>query len=1148
MAKFLYAIGLMLMLVAGASAERSQLVLEQSGSVEVVLEGDQYVTYVVDDVKFKTRTATIYCDSAIWRRGLDVNLKGSVRILDSAYQLAADSVYYSVQEELSEAWGKQVELWSYSDSVYAVGTHALYLSLAKYFYMDDRPLLYLRYPDSARMVEILGDTIEYDADSGYAVSKGDVNITSQDISTHSGRADMDLETNDLLLTQSPIAKRRNSEVSGNTIAVTYRDELIESIVVTDSARGEFSEPVDSAGVFIDHSRLEGDNIIFQFHRGELAYILCYGQAYSWYYPSDRGTRDYNENSVSGDTIRFVVQNEELQAVKVTGGAIGTYISGKLPESDTTLVSADTIDYQSDFIDYSMSDSTIVLKRAAAVQSQGMSLTAYDISFDTRDRIVEAYSAEVQEIDSMAVDSTDPNSMARLQPNNIPVLLDDGGDVLVGDYLRYSIDTRKGRIVKSKTEYDLGYYYGGRLFREQENIAYIDDGRFTTCDASEPHFHFYSRNLKLIEGDKMIARPVVFYVGRLPILALPYYVFPLKKGRRSGILPFGYGNFQRGDRQITDLGYYWAPSDYFDWANSVDYIESNSSIRFKTEANFAKRYTITGTRVYGEYLVETDYSKIQSQESKRKRWYIEGSYNHQITPTFKFTSSGSFVSDKNYFEDYSNNLDDRLTQEIVSQASISKQFGNGVSISATAKHTDNIKDEIRTDLIPTATVSLPLIYPFGNGSRDESGKVVQKWYNNFKLSYSPSLTNYSYRETLDSTYQWQEQVDSLQINDSTWAYDTTVTRTDTLSYRSRKRYAKIQHSPTLYLPQVRLGNYLNLSPSFGYQETWIRIYDTDKSRDANIKADDYRTYSWNAAIKANTTLYGRAIHPNILGLTALRHVFTPSVTYAYKPDINRHEAVRNYAGGGAGSRKSQTLTFGLDQRFQSKVMSKGVEKSGEWLSLATSFSKDLEKEDHPWSDITTTYRSDAIPMLSINGTVVHTPYNPVTDELNFLDLYRKSFTFNTGLDLRGSFPFFDDPADVPRGSDSLSQLGSGKSPSTGKSKGYWTCHLYYQYGESGRGATWVKNTDVLKASITVQFNLTRNTSVSLTNVEYNFRTSKLISTRVQIVRKLHCWTGSLYWAPVGSNPGFGFKLYVTEMPDIKIDNNHDPSISSITARR
>ena len=91
---------------------------------------------------------------------------------------------------------------------------------------------------------------------------------------------------------------------------------------------------------------------------------------------------------------------------------------------------------------------------------------------------------------------------------------------------------------------------------------------TICDADEPHFHFKSDNLKLIEGKKLIARPVVLHIGRLPILAVPYYVFPLQKGRHSGILPFTLGNIERGERYIRNVGYYWAASEYCPLAKSA----------------------------------------------------------------------------------------------------------------------------------------------------------------------------------------------------------------------------------------------------------------------------------------------------------------------------------------------------------------------------------------------------------------------------------------------------------------------------------------------------------------------------------------------------------------------------------------------------
>ncbi|MBD3333250.1 hypothetical protein GF356_10405, partial [candidate division GN15 bacterium] len=217
---------------------------------------------------------------------------------------------------------------------------------------------------------------------------------------------------------------------------------------------------------------------------------------------------------------------------------------------------DTIDYQSERIDYRLSDSTIILAEAAEVQSGTVALKAHDVQMDTRKRVVEAFSAEVETTADSLID--DPYALKyRLQPNVIPVQLEDGQQVLLGDYLEYSIDTKKGRIVQSKSDYDKGFYYGERFYKEQEKVFYGCQGRFTTCDSANPHWHFKSSDIKLIEGEKLIARPVVFYLGRLPMLALPYYVFPLKKGRRSGFLTFSFGNFERGERYVQDVGYYWA---------------------------------------------------------------------------------------------------------------------------------------------------------------------------------------------------------------------------------------------------------------------------------------------------------------------------------------------------------------------------------------------------------------------------------------------------------------------------------------------------------------------------------------------------------------------------------------------------------------
>jgi hypothetical protein len=178
-------------------------------------------------------------------------------------------------------------------------------------------------------------------------------------------------------------------------------------------------------------------------------------------------------------------------------------------------------------------------------------------------------------------------------------------------------------------------------------------------------------------------------------------------------------------------------------------------------------------------------------------------------------------------------------------------------------------------------------------------------------------------------------------------------------------------------------------------------------------------------------------------------------------------------------------------------------------------------------------------------VVHDLYKPGTNELSFWSPYLKSFTFNASATFRGSFSLFDPPVEPAKplqgAEEAPEQTGEGSSPG-----GTWTCSIDYRYGESGRGEDWRKTADVFGVRLSVKFNLTPSTTVSYSQY-YDVRKNKTINNRVHITRKIHCWTGSLYWVPVGSARGFGFKLFVTELPDIKIDNSHDSRISSITSR-
>ncbi len=1110
--------------------KREGLVLDHSDQFEVVMEKGGYVTYVVGHVKFKTSTGNIYCDSARWQKGDNVRLNGNVLVDDKDYRLKGDSVFYNTKAEDMLALGRQVELWSYKDSLYAVGQQAYYRRPDKYFVMENRPTLYINYPDTAAMIEVVANTLRYDADSKDAQAIGDVKITSKEFGAHSNCARMKTNGNVLDLFDQPTATRGESTIAGNLISVYFQNKALEYIDVIDSAHGEFKEPVDSTKGYFDKSLLKGQRIQMFFAQGKMSSILTYGQAYSWYYPSPRGGTDTQENSVSGDTIRFTVNDEKLQKVDVIGGAIGSYLSGKIVAKDSVAVKeVDTVDYKGRWIEYAVMDSVISLHESAHVNSGTVSLDAHEIQFDTRENLIKAYSGYLDTL-------SDKYSMAaQIQPNFIPVVLKDKNEEIFGDYLLYSVNTEKGRIVQSKTNYQTGYYYGKKLFREQKDIFYVDQGRYTTCDAAEPHYNFYSSHMKLIENDKLIAKPVVFYIERIPIFALPYYVFPLKRGRHSGFLPFTFGQFERGERYVKNVGYYWAATQYYDFQGAFDYFEQSQTINFNGQFNYRIRYVLDGY-LNGNYTRVTNYSTFVASESKRTRWTLRGAYNHTITPSFQVRASGDFQSDKSYYTDYSQNIDELLNRDTKSQISFSKRFSKSVSLTGNATHYVNLDKDTRTDQIPNLNLSLPTIYPFGSGGRDASGQVNQHWYQKLTVRYSPSLSNFASRSTIDSVFPGA--IDSIIVDSLGQPIDTTYLQ-DTVSHYSRRKFTTISHNPSLTLPSIRLGNYLNIIPQFGYAETWIRVYETDQSLAAGINTSTtYRTYSYNASVSANTKLYG-TVYPNMLGLLGFRQVLTPSVGYSYTPDINRHPNVRKYVGTGAASSKSSRLNFTLNQLYQAKVRQGAGEKNLELLSVTSSFGYDFEQPDRHLSDLGTSFQSSALPIISsLSGNMVHSFYKPGTNDVSFFKPYLNSFNVNATLNLMGKNFFFDDPSGLPRGVDSASQL-TQPSPATATSTG-WNLSATYSYSESGRGSNWYKSSFI---NLTLRFSLTPTTTVTYTQM-YDIGRSVTVRNSVNIVKTLHCWSGSLYWVPVGSNRGFGFRLFVSALPEIKIDNNYGSFTQSL----
>lgn len=368
--------------------------------------------------------------------------------------------------------------------------------------------------------------------------------------------------------------------------------------------------------------------------------------------------------------------------------------------------------------------------------------------------------------------------------------------------------------------------------------------------------------------------------------------------------------------------------------------------------------------------------------------------------------------------------------------------------------------------------------------------------------------------------------------------------------------------------LKLGPYVNFGPSMSYSESWFKIYKTDQSDSLITRIDTvspnaiirvpgdyyvthvdtlkgvntnrlYRSYIYRAGASLSTTAYG-TVYPNVFGLAGLRQVLTPSVSYGFTPSINRYPAERGYVGaGGFGSLKtSSSVSLGLGQIYQAKIKKGEAEKNLELFSLSSAVSYDFQNPQHPLSDIGTSFQSQVLPKISLSGSMVHTLYKPGTDTLTLSHPRLSSFNLLTSITITGGRFLFDEPAGIKRGADSASQTGSQKASAPAQAG--WTLRVDYSFNQSGFGPDFRKSSFL---QLGLQFSLTPTTTVSYTQ-SFDPVQGRTINNQVSIVKHLHCWTGEFSWVPVGSNRGYGFRLYVTAIPAIKIDNSNTLVSSSI----
>jgi lipopolysaccharide assembly outer membrane protein LptD (OstA) len=721
--------------------------------------------------------------------------------------------------------------------------------------------------------------------------------------------------------------------------------------------------------------------------------------------------------------------------------------------------------------------------------------------------------------------------------NTPVLKDKG-ETYEGFRMKFNFKTQRGFIATAQTENEGAYYTGTKIKKVDKDTYFIQDGIYTTCDKDDPDYYFYAPKMKVIQKQQVVAEWIWLFVGDVPFpVPLPFAVFPLESGRRSGIIPPVFGDDGTYGKYFARFGYFWAISDYMDWNLTGDYY-TRGSYRANTRFRYAERYNFNGS-IQGDYADLISGLPTDADRNERIDWDLKWNHNQHLTPTMTFDANLEFAS-SNYLSRNVTDLNQVLNNDITSNATFSKTWDeSGNSLSASYSRVQHLQSGNINEILPNLTFTKSQSYPF-------KGKGIgeQKWYELFGYGYSGQFENK--RDKTDG---------HLNIRGG------------------------FNHSISAGL-SPKIG-YISVAPNFTYNEKWYNkrvIYENGISpvtgNDTTFINDKHEinfVRTFRTGLTASTKFYG--IFPvNSFGINAIRHTVNPSITYSYNPDFSKpswgyYDSYKDTAGkvvsydkfqrevfGGVGSGESQRITFSLGNIFEMKTQADpsdttSKENKIQLLNLNASMNYNFAADSMKLSDLGLTFRTQVGDLFSFNGSTNFTPYDYTSTKSRinrFLTSEGKGFLRLTDFSFSLSTSLSGEKLKSAESNKNLQkedqyQLGQNnnpydKGPYSEKDPDFtipWDISLNYNFNLD-RSIPSQSRVITNNLSSTLDFNLTPKWKFTFTG-SYDFISHQFGAPQIRISRDLHCWLMNFTWNPIGIVRGYRFEIRVKapQLQDLKV---------------
>ena len=434
-----------------------------------------------------------------------------------------------------------------------------------------------------------------------------------------------------------------------------------------------------------------------------------------------------------------------------------------------------------------------------------------------------------------------------------VILIQGDDILRSARMKINLETNLGIIIQGSLflkEKNLTLR-GEEIERLGEDTYRIRNGNFTTCEGDSPAWRFSGRDTLVTLEKYASVWGATFEVKNVPVLYLPYLIFPVKTKRQTGFLNPRISFSDIGGLEL-DNAYFWAISKNMDATFYLD-IGAIRGVGEGVEYRYVRNKESRGT-VYGYHIRETDaYREKRTDPLDRSpdRWQWEVQHEEYFTPNLFSRMRFLGFSDRQYFKDYGLTTEERSSEQAYSFVSLTQNWER-FSLFGEARYTVDLRQEDKTTL-----QNYPLVQFVG---------VRQPVFGSpFYFSVDSSYG-----------YSWREQGD--------------------LGHR-------LDLAPRLSLP-LRWG-FFEITPDLGARETVYR------SRNGTEETLSRELWDFKTTVASEIS---RVFDVGWKGVSKLKHLIRPEITYAYVPDVDQ----RKIPGYDVAVPKSNAVTYGITQRLIGKV--------------------------------------------------------------------------------------------------------------------------------------------------------------------------------------------------------------------------------------